>query len=414
MMRRRSWFLIAILALTAGSAAAQKSQKAPKRPKLAAFADTNDAAAYWRYGASKLTDDPWEAGDAFYWAIQINPTWADGYYGRWVARYLEDPVKWDNLEDDAGEMMQVDSLMLRARTLNPFLFEKLRRVMIEQEIAKYYPAGVDRGQVEIELASAWNSDPYHRAISAYTRGNFAVALAGYDTTITDIEKYIKDNPGKGKEKTRKAGNASRSIGRLYLQRARIFYLAGNYESASVELGKAVTKLQAADQKQVVPVYDSKAVVQQSIGLTYERLHMPDSAKDAYGKALVEDLSYAPAHLSLATLALSDGDTTAAISELETAVQMSPNDPATAFFYGRTLILGGKDKEAIDQLKKCSQLAPYFAWPHALLGLLYEGSGYKPEATAEFKAYLSLASANDGYMEQVKEKMAELSASGGKP
>ena len=170
----------------------------------------------------------------------------------------------------------------------------------------------------------------------------------------------------------------------------------------------------ADAKRVVPVYDSKAIVQQSIGLTYERLHMPDSAKEAYGRALQEDLSYAPAHLALASLALSDGDTTAAISELETAVQMSPNDPATAFFYGRTLILGGKDKEAIEQLKRCSQLAPYFATPHALLGLIYDGSDYKPEALAEFKVYVSLAAPNDGYMAQVKEKMAALSGSGGKP
>jgi len=410
-MRRRFWFLLATIVLAGTSAAAQKAPKVPKRPKLAAYADTNDAAAYWRHGQSKLVDDPWEAGDAFYWAIQINPIWADGYYGRWVAKYLEDPQKWDGLDNDVPEMMQVDSLMLRARTLNPFLFERLRRTMIEQEIAKSYPAGVTRGAVEIALASAWNADPYHRAISAYTRGNFAVALAGYDTTITEIEKYNKDNPGKGKDKDRQAANASRSVGRLHLQRGRIFYLAGNFESASVELAKAVAGLQVADKKQVVPVYDSKAIVQQSIGLTYERLHMPDSAKEAYGRALQEDLSYAPAHLSLASLALSDGDTTVALSELETAAQMSPNDPATAFFYGRALITAGKDKEAVEQLKRCTALDPYFANPHVLLALMYDASDYKPEALAEFKAYLSLAAANDPYIAQARERVAALSAEG---
>jgi tetratricopeptide (TPR) repeat protein len=283
--------------------------------------------------------------------------------------------------------------------------------MWEQLIARQFQ-GTQRGQVEIYLANSWRSDPYSRAVAAYTVGNFPVALAGYDTTITEIEKYNKEHPGKAKERNKQDAQAANTVASLHAERGRMFYISGNFDSAYAELVKAQGGKEVADEKRVVRVYESKAILDQSIGLAFERMHMPDSAREAYGRALLEDLAYAPAHLSLASLALADGDTTVALSELEAAAQMSPNDPATAFFYGRALIAAAKDKEGLEQLKRCATLDPYFAAPHMLLGMIYESSDYKEEAAAEFKTFLSLAAANDPYRENVKEKLTTLAS--GKP
>ena len=53
------------------------------RPPLPVGADTNDATAYYKLGDSAMTREQGLADRAFYWAIRLDPTMADAYYGRW-------------------------------------------------------------------------------------------------------------------------------------------------------------------------------------------------------------------------------------------------------------------------------------------------------------------------------------------
>src|SRR2546423_10663419 len=77
-MQRSSLVSAFVIAFLAGAhfAGAQKVRKEPPRPALIAGADTNDARAYYAHGLSKIERDPEEAGDAFHWAMRINPTFA--------------------------------------------------------------------------------------------------------------------------------------------------------------------------------------------------------------------------------------------------------------------------------------------------------------------------------------------------
>ncbi len=410
-MKRVIVIVLAVFALATMSAGAQSKDKTPRRPGLPAGADTNDASAYWRLGVSKLVEDPYKASDAFYWATQINPTWADGYYGEWVAEWLQNPSDLFAMEEgDEGskgieKAAHIDSLRLKALTLNPFLYERLERTMIEQMFSSRF-SGAQRGEVEVAMQQVWNRGPMMRAVSAYTRGMFHIALANYDTVLSEIERDGRDDTKK-KDADLRASRRAYAIATIDLDRGRIFYLAGNFESAAVELQQAALGKEVSEKKRVVRVYESKAIIQQSLGLTFEQLHKPDSAREAYGRALEEDLSYAPAHLAMSGLALAKGDTTQALSELDLAAQMSPNDPATAFFYGRALILSGHDKEAMEQLQRSVKLAPHFAAPHALLAFIYDGAEYQDEARAEYQAYLGLTVPNDQYVAKAKERMIAL-------
>src|SRR6185369_14516804 len=74
---------LALAALLAAGAA--HAQAAPRRPALPAQSDTNDASAYYRLGMSRLSANPREAADAFWWASRLDPHWADPLYARRAA-----------------------------------------------------------------------------------------------------------------------------------------------------------------------------------------------------------------------------------------------------------------------------------------------------------------------------------------
>src|SRR3989442_1431404 len=67
------------------------AQDVPKRPHLEAGSDTNSAPDYYEYGIANLTAYPQRAADAFYWACQIDPTWAQPLYARRIALLLSAP-----------------------------------------------------------------------------------------------------------------------------------------------------------------------------------------------------------------------------------------------------------------------------------------------------------------------------------
>ena len=124
-MQRSSLVSAFVIAFLAGAhfAGAQKPRKEPPRPALIAGADTNDARAYYAHGLSKIERDPEEAGDAFYWAMRINPTFADAYYARRCALLLTDRIRFQQyMEDDRGtlrsdEIKRIDSLYYFSLTI---------------------------------------------------------------------------------------------------------------------------------------------------------------------------------------------------------------------------------------------------------------------------------------------------------
>src|SRR5262249_2341785 len=110
--------------------ASLSAQSVPKRPSLGG-GDTNSAYAYYQYGMSNL-NTPRKAADAFYWAGQIDPTWAQAPYARRIALLLaaDDPFVIGYMDGvrsftHSKQGTRIDSLELRARMLNPFLNREL-------------------------------------------------------------------------------------------------------------------------------------------------------------------------------------------------------------------------------------------------------------------------------------------------
>jgi hypothetical protein len=135
--------------------------------------------------------DDAKAADALYWATRLEPTWADAYYARRIAMHLGDPQRlrryWlgDQGTIESGDIRRIDSLYYRARTIDPFVSQRLERRLFEavaDEIAKEH-AG-DPAQVRVIVEQEMNSWPgANRAWHAYIDGRSIEAVQLYADAI---------------------------------------------------------------------------------------------------------------------------------------------------------------------------------------------------------------------------------------
>lgn len=380
-----SRFIFAVLlVLTPASADGQrvKDQQEPKRPPLYAGADTNSAAAYYAFGLEKIEKDPKVAADAFYWATRLNPLHAESYYSRRVALLLADRRRaaryylGDRSTLRSAEIQRIDSLYLIALTLNPFFYEGLDRLIFQAAVDDFVSReSDDPGALRYAIQRMlYMGGPGAKAWSAYTEGRFDDALKHYADAIKESRASYKY---------------------LYRsRRGRLFFQLNQPDSALAELTQAVDDLRKRDEKDFVYLYISKALFEQTVGMALERLDRADAAREAYGRALQEDLAYSPAHLRLAYMALDKKDTTTALSEFDLAVELRPDDAGVRYQYGFALLLASRLEDAVTQLSKTIELNPVYAPPRYALGLVYEQQGKDTEALREFQAFVALASRQD--------------------
>lgn len=404
-MRRWSLLSAWIVAFAFGStqvATAQKNRKEPSRPHLPAGVDTNSAQVYYDYGLEKLDRDPEEAADAFYWSMRLDPVSADAYYARRCALLLSDRYRFQRyIEGDrrtvqSDEIKRIDSLYLYSLTINPFLYRKLDlrlfRSYISQLVDDYARRNnVSANEVQYEVDREMSQGPASmRAWQAYSEGRFDDALRYYAEAIQherDKTVYRTD-------------------------RGRLFFQLNQADSALAELTQALDDMRKSDKKDLVYVYESKALMEHSIGLVQQRLGNVAAAKEAFGRALQEDLSYFPAHIQLGYMALEAKDTTTALSEMDLAVQIRGDDPSLRYIYGYALELSGKHKEAEEQLRRSIDLDPVFASPYLALGHALDGQGKPNDALPQYQAFLARASQMDPRRAEAQGRITALGTKSG--
>ena len=249
-------------------------QRMPDRPDLPGGADRNDAWSYYRLGQSTLRREPQKAADAFYWAARLNPVWAEAYYGRRVALLLRDPRRLTRYFDGEArvvkskEIVAIDSLYLYALTLNPFLGPQFDHLILEAVIEEISNQAANRtGESASAFAYAVSvylaqGPPEWRATMAYRDGNYQDALALYAKAIDHAKEKAS----------------------LMSERGRLFYQIGQADSALVVLTQAIDQMRKSDKDDLVFLYQSKALMEQRIGLIEHVKGHNKAAKDAFGRA----------------------------------------------------------------------------------------------------------------------------------
>jgi tetratricopeptide (TPR) repeat protein len=383
----RAATLVVAALLMATSVAAQKKPKEPKRPKMDAGRDTNAAGAYYYWGIQQLEHSPRAAQDAFYWASRLEPSWADPLYAQRIAFHMSNLDRFYKYITGtkyvlrSAEIKRVDSLHFRAMLRDPFFFRRHDKMLIDRLIEEL--TGQFGGMI--------SGDPEMRAWFAYSQTRFPEAVELYAKAIAKDPKDYE----------------------LHAERARAFYHMARFDSTVAEMNRALEGYRKEDEKDLVILYESKAMYEFSSANALIQAGKLEEAREALGRALAEDLSFYVAHQRLAALSLKAGDTATAIAEYELAVQLNTDDAPLRAEYAAMLIQLGKHAEAETHLARAIEIEPWYASPYALLGNAYEGMGKTAEAAEQYKKFVARASQNHELRPVAQARLAALASGGAK-
>jgi len=376
----------------APSVLSAQGKKEPRRPKLAAGADTNDARAYYDFAMDKLTKESEDAADALYWATRLEPMFADAYYARRIALMLSDTRRlqryWNGDRRAIEEMRPIDSLMYKALTINPFLPRRLDKKLFDALIDDFVHHSGTNSEIDLRyeidrITQSW--PPASRAWLMYGDGFNREALALYGQAVNRDKKSVS----------------------LRIDRARVYFNMNMPDSALADLTVALDEVRKAEKKDLIFIYQSQAFIEHSVAVVYQALGKNDAAKEAFGRALQEDLSYYPAHMQLSFMALEAKDTTTSLAELDLATQLRGDDPGAQYLHAFTLMLAGKLAEAQPHIKKAMELDPVYAAPKYLNAVVSESAGFDDEAVAGYKDFLKAAPRNDPRRAAAEAHLAKL-------
>lgn len=400
--------LFALLVLGAAAPAHAQRGDAPRRPRLSADADSNDARAHMQEAVQKLRGAPREAADHYYWAYQLDPANADALYGRYTALLLSNPQRlvdyWNGERRvvRSREMVAIDSLYFRALTMNPFLYRshenEVFRVYMRTIARQAYDRAGGMNIVSESDIQGWINDymqhgaAWLRAEEAYGQGRYPDALRYYDEAIRE----------------------ARAGGRSWLRADRARLLAHmNSNPAAVEaFTQTLADMRTEDERNLVYLYQSKALMEHSLGSLHERMGNADAAREAYGRALTEDLAFYPAHVRLGMLALAAGDTATALAELDLAVQAGAVEPSVRYTYGAVLAQLGRLDDAAGQLQQVMTATPHWADPYFVLGAVRDGQGNLQGAREAYEGFLSRAPRTHRRRPAAEGRVRDLQAQGG--
>ena len=357
---------------------AQSSWVAPPRPVLPAEADTNDSRAYFFFGTIMIGPRPDTAAAAFYWAAQLDPWNADAYYARAVAllRTLMEPLPGTSVLAPKRQLLEqeaqvIDSLHHAAYDLDPFFDHRFDH-LVGPPLEFLYCEGL-RDKRRSGMCSLYKND--------------------YDKALRSFGEALKKTP--------------KEIELHYL-RAQMFYRLRHFDSAATELRVLADSMEGRQTKKAM-LYISRAAIFYAQGMAYTQHRDTTRAREAFERALVEDLSFHMASVRLAGHALVMGDTTAALTHLAHAVSLRPADARLRVYYGITLASANRGREAAEQFMGAIDANRHYAPAYLHLGRVLERTDLAQAATA-YERYLARAPRGDSTRAWTEKRLNSLGKS----
>lgn len=366
-----------ILALITVTPSLGAQARIPARPSLAAAADSNDWEAFYDRGVEWLNNrEHARAEAAFYWSSRLNPRRAEPLFARWTVAWARDVQRFARYLGHDPEtplppvLAQIDSLRYRALLRNPLVFQGLIMAAFQ------------------ELPGRWRGDAMTHAWLAYGTLDFNEALASFARALSRDPKRF---------------------GEVRYMRATTYVAMGQLDSAAVELGELVDTLRRRDEEQLTDVYESKALVQYAVGLLQAGRRNYTAARAAFESALVEDLSFYPAHIALGQLAVERREPDVALQEFERAAAGGANDAIARYEYGVALVRAGRAPEGAAELQAAVALEPYYADPYFWLGEAMLTQNDSSAARRAFESYAARAAARAPQLGTARQRLAILGA-----
>ena len=406
MFRIRPLPLILLLLLVVSGCAASGGGDGLPVPteKLELRGVTNPSAQdYYGYGESMLEMNPGTAAEAFYWASRVDPTWAAPLVGWRLALFLSDPALFRRYLSSSrsalsrADVRQLDSLYLRALTLNPFLERGLEaralRIQwkddIQRSIRRRNPtAFVDENAIVSAIEDILrDADDGTRAWVAHSEGRYFDAARYYERALEGTHRSAE----------------------LHANLARVLFMLGRHPDAVEHMEAGLANLRAREDDELVRIYSSKALYLHSIGLIEETRGDPGAAREAYARALQEDLAYYPGHIRLAELALASGDTATALNEMRLAADIGPDHATVLLGYGRLLRTTGDLAGAQTAFQHLTEVEPWYPTGFQELARVLDARGQAAQAAAAYRAFVDRAPRNAPGVLEAEARLRELPA-----
>ncbi len=149
-------------------------------------------------------------------------------------------------------------------------------------------------------------------------------------------------------------------------------------------------LQAEDTTSIHSTYESREMVYYMIGLLHAARGDVPRGEQALQQALVENLSFFPAHIVLGLMATDRRDPATAVRELAQAQELSRGEPWVRFEYGRALTRAGQPAAAAVQLDSVVQEELFFADAYLELAVANEDAGSPAAALTAYQRFVQSA------------------------
>ncbi|HUF31368.1 MAG TPA: tetratricopeptide repeat protein [Gemmatimonadaceae bacterium] len=350
-MRR---ILLLLVAAFVPALAAQKPPKPVERPELDARADTNDALAYWKYGWNDRVS--WKKSlDAFYWAHRLQPDDTYIIVAFHQAFWMRQTPQWRNeYLNGAGYVVKSKE----AKFLDSLRYElAIRNPMVFLSGTCYRIRGIEHER-----------DHVLSAVLLYDGRCYKEAAVRYAQAI---EKFP---------------------GRLWLRidRAHALYRSSQHGEAIAELQAVLDTLEGRAVKRLAHQYETRAIFEFMIGNIYLDARNREGAREAYQRALTEDLSLYWVHARLAELAFDERDIRTALAEYEQAIALKEDDVVLRHDYGVALSTSGRFAEAEPHFRRALEIEPYFSTAYYNLAVSLDGQEKRAEAREAYEAFLARA------------------------
>ena len=145
-------------------------------------------------------------------------------------------------------------------------------------------------------------------------------------------------------------------------------------------------------QKAVELEPANPIVRTELGKLYVVKEEFDLAKEEFDKAIALKSDYMPAYLQRALLYEKEGNSEAAILEMENLV-VNNFSTEVLFQLGRLYYNRGNIEKAIEQFQRVIQMIPNHSNAHYSLGVAYEKQGKTIEARMEFERVLKLNPGN---------------------
>ena len=347
------------------------SAQADQRPRLPTGVDPYDWEAYFDWGTNHIAKDLTAADEAIVWSSRLRPDRAEPLYARWITFWAKDIRQFEKyLNDDEKTLhdprvAEAEGLRERALRRNPFVHQGMV-VYLYQKLPGYIA-----------------DNPVTRAWFALGQGDLPRAADLFATVISrDPKRY----------------------GYLRFIRASAFVNSGKPDSAAAEISALLAQLRAEDARTLGNGYQSKELLEYAMGLLELRRNRTKAAHDAFGRAVVENAAFSPAHAMLGELALNAHDSATALLEFGLAAEVDSSDVESIIGFGRALQFAKRPREAAAQFRRAIALEPLYAAPYQLLGSALELAGDRIGAVAAYDAFLNHIEQSDYRRSDIQHKI----------